>query len=399
MVKFSPVLLASLFAYNNAFNVDTFIDEAMKQIYSETVEGTTKVQKISLQPYLDATIKSEPNGNFDASGSYGNGEPIEFTETFTQTAQGFTFTRSDKGNYDNSIWVYFWPQVAGMEFDSSFDVEVNMAEMSFAYNAECNIEGHSAVLQENVALQSMQQSRRGMAVELAASGSNEYDIWFEQNDLAWLPAFEYDVIITGKVSSTCMQRSPFHAGCSASLAIAGTKDSENINWSVTHTAAASAFTIAVNVDDNEIFNVVFDHSTDLLKVTGTCAEYGEKHLVSLPLPQRFGQIEAAFNDYVAPFGTYTKGAMMANDPMVAVVWVDQAFNTMSDEFDCSGIVEATGFESEALAEGLGVESMQDAMKGACSQFNDIAVSTIQGLGGELASARDYVWKLCDPAVG
>merc|ERR1711981_541429 len=282
-----PVLLASLFAYNNAFNVDTFIEDAMKQIYSESWEGSTKVQKISLQPYLDATINSQPDGSFEASGTYGlgNGEPIKFTEAFTNKGQTFTFTRTDEGNYDNAIWVYFFPQVAGMDFDSSFELEVNMAEMSFEYEAICNIEGHNAVLTEKVALQSMQQNRRGMAVELAASGSNTFDAWFEQQDLAWVPAFDYDVIVTGKVSSTCMQRSPFTRGCSASLAIAGAMNSEAINWAITHTAAKGAFTIAINVDDSEMFNIVFDHSTDLLKVTGNCPQYGEKHIVSLPLPQ------------------------------------------------------------------------------------------------------------------
>lgn len=406
MVKFSPVVLASVFAYTNALNVDQFIQDALTQIYS----NENGVEKISLEPYLEVTKTEKMVGSNHVTkmvGSYGmgNGAPIEFTRKITNNADGsIKFEASEEGNFQNSLWGVIFENLNGLDFQQDMYFELHPQQMKLEWGSNGHVDNKKFDLSESLQVTNFKQGRKQTAVTLEAKGSYTAHPFVVKVDPLSIQPFDYDVEVAASYNNVCEgPMGPLTTGCSIKLGITGESNNDNINYSVQTAASDDMFKVTASENNKKAYVAKVDYNNhDLYELSYKCMETGEgfKNVVSVPGPARQANIAAEFESYIKPFENYAMGMAMGPEHAArAIVWVDRAFNDLTNEFDCSALVEATGFESAMLAESIGAPNMQAVMQNGCAEFNNMAVEGAQQVGAMIGQARVYVNELTDPKKG
>jgi len=396
MVKFTPLALAGLVACTQALNVNEFLQDALERIYTKN----GNVETISLEPYFQVVTTTLPNERgFDMEGSWGmgKGDPIVFTRKIRTSNGEFILSTSDSGNFDNTFFPMIWPELTGHDFAEEWKINAKPQEMEVSLEATGNVAGHRWGMNQAFAVAQFKQGRSGSSVTVHAEGSYEYDAWLGQMSCNWVPEHNYNVDIALQANKRCNgQQGPFTNGCVASVAMTGTAD-----HSISIKASSSKFVVEVASSGRKqhTAKILYNgHNLYQLKHKGRSGGFSD--IISLPGPGRFQQIAAAGEAYVAPFVTYATG--MVSQPELAphaIVWADRMFADLDNEFDCSAVVEATGFECPPLAAELGASSMQTLLQSSCATFNDLAVNGLQAAIEPMQMARTYVNDLTDENNG
>jgi len=404
MVKFSPVVLASVFAYTNALNVDQFIQDAMTQIYS----NENGVEKVSLEPYLAFTKTEKRIGSSQVTnvvGSYGmgNGAPIKFTRKFTLTSSGaMKFETSDAGNFANTLWGVLFEEINGLDFQENMHFEVHPQQMKANWGNDGHVDNKKFSMNQEIQVTNFKQQRKQTAVTLASKGSYSAHPFIVQVDPLHVQPFDYNVEVAASYNNVCEgPMGPLTNGCSMKLGITGECNNDDINNSIQTTASDDQFKVTGSANNKKAFVAKVDYNGhDLYELSFKNVPGQFINIVSVPGPARHAQIAAEFESYIAPFSNYAMG--MAQGPEVAaraIVWVDVAFNDLTNEFDCSALVESTGFDSALLAQSMNAPNMQAVMQQGCVEFNNMAVQGAQQVGAMIGQARGYVNELTDPKKG
>jgi len=402
MVKFAPVALASVFALTNALNVDEFINELATQVYHVSDDGLT--ESISLEPYFEMTKTSRPDG-FDVVGTYGPGagEQVEFERHMTFSNDGFELTTRDHGSMDATIFAMVDPSMQGHNFDMSHTVQCVAADMMCSWEEDGSIDNHNYHAQETIRVSNFQTGRIKTTGTLNLQGAYTADPQIVMMDPLATQPFSHNFDVTAECNGRCEGPSgPLGAGCQMSLGVEGTFNNEAIpELLVKLKAFPDKFNVKVLLDNSQVAMIKLEYNQhELYALYFKEGEGDFAHVISVPGPGRFGRIAEAVEQYVAPFVVYIQAAVENADRFAhAAVWVDRAWNDLTNEFDCSAVVAATGIESGILAAELGAPSIQEMAQGYCVQFNEMAVGGLQQAGEGVKAARKYVNDLTNPRIG
>lgn len=214
----------------------------------------------------------------------------------------------------------------------------------------------------------------------------------------------WDLDFTAETSKQCEgEMGPLSAGCRINLSATGEINHAPMpEKSLSSKATADKFVVTKSVEGEEDCKLRInynDHQFYFVEKKQGRADW--EHVVTVPGPAQFEQILSEFVVYFEPFVTY--GHMASQNPddaAHALVWIDRVWNTMTDQFDCSAIVEASMFEMPCLADKMGVPTVQQGLKEMCVMFNEMAVEGLKEVGNAYVKpARKYVNDLTSAKVG
>merc|ERR1711881_424466 len=128
-------------------------------------------------------------------------------------------------------------------------------------------------------------------------------------------------------------------------------------------------------------------------------ESAKKLVVRVPCTGAFNDMKVEALALYEPFRAYGEAAITDVDTAAhAIVWIDQRFGFLDQEFNCTNLVLASQLESEYLAEFLGWSSVQEMLIKACDTANEQIVNFLTGpASGKIEETRDRVHQLTGPA--
>jgi len=395
------LLSLSAFCFSAAYslNVDEFLQDAFKQVYTEHDNGFD----INLHPYYVTEFRAYQNKAVN-KGYYGNNNgQIEMETTATWNTD---FTQM-KLEYEESGTVSSFPlhqymmapNTWNQEFNGVYKAEFLANEMKVKWSEEGNIGSQKYALKASAGVTEFNAKRDSTDVSLGFNTECNTNM-----DNPFQPKFQWmfqcpnvEVVVKAGHQKTCTEN-PFNAGCKITFGWSGEVngadvDAVDFTWTakkdsskiVVDCASSGVYKLRATYNNMKYFTVEFKQDAQQWM-----------HIITVVGPKNWQALVDSVFNFVQPFEQYfTHGLLsLSHNSALSVVWVDRAFNKLTNEFDCSAIAKATMFKSEIL------NISQQDLKQSCIEGNKIAIAALQEFGNEhIAKSREYVHGLTDVKNG
>jgi len=395
------LLSLSAFCFSAAYslNVDTFLEKAIESIYTEHDNGFD----ISLHPYYVTEFRAYHNKAV-SKGYYGNGNGQIETETTATWNADFTqvkYEYEESGTISSAplhqylMAPYTWNQ----EFTGVYKAELLASEMKVEWSEEGSIGSKKYALKASAGVEDFNQKRDSTDVSLG------FDTECNTNmNNPFQPAFQglfqcpnVDVSVTLGAQNVCAE-SPFNAGCKMNFGWSGEVNGADVDAvDFTWTAKKDSSKIVVDCASSGVYQLRAKYN-NMKYFTVEFKQNAQEwiHIITVAGPKNWQAVVDSVMQFVQPFEQYLNHGVLSlsHNSALSVVWVDRAFNKLTNEFDCSAIVKATMFNSEIL------NISPRTLKEACIEGNKIAIASLQDFGNEhIAKSRNYVHGLTDAKNG
>lgn len=415
----------------SAFNVNDFVGNVKNKIFKQNKNGFS----ISLEPYFSMDCKEQKKLGSDGSlvvfksscsGTYGadKGGSNPFTrKTIYNAKKGvFKYAGHDEGNTQNWVGVeYYLPNYANEPFWIDETLSVNFGDFFSATLDYSRQEGFSKWGGNDVSSSKAPLALKSkMKVKEGGLENGAYNLVLAHNGVMVVPKdFDQELNIFGfqsnkwkhvyKISADqACTAGPHVDGCEISASISGKTGKTKLNHSVNFASSGgNSFEFIIDSPQGTC-TTKLELGQNAIKLTWAQNNEAPELVLQIlnPMGPQLGALTGEVGDFFAPFKNYWLQAYAAdketfNGVAHAAAWVDRRMAKFTDEFDCSDVFAATLFESESIAKAaqLGM-SVQEYVQGMCAAANDMAVEFMKTQAAPaIAGARDYVFKLTDPAVG
>lgn len=394
-MKLTPIFTGLLYVAKSQQSKDhhfeTIINEALSKIYSPTEAGF----EIMIEPYISGEIKYK---NLEEIGFYGTLGKVDFQAVYNKQKCDATIkSGTDKypgivnnlPGYNHIFPKFMWDYT----FENTHTLELpcfgedNFDNFEIKYSTDGKINGEKFDTRLSLSLDEFVVTSKKYQGTVVFKGSSEFSDNFPKEIKPEIPS-SFNVEVTPSVKVDCVNL--FSDKCSAEMVVTRVVNenelpSHNFSWK----GKSGVFTI--QQDQKVVFKLKINYGkywkVTYLCTKEICGNFAEGyytsnkmvHLITVPSDEAIPDITEAiaqFSEiYMRIYGELKSSTRNNNYERVGqfAVYFDQFATVLTEEkdaFDCSKMVEATGFEWPALANYWQVKSVQSYGKQVCASFND-----------------------------
>jgi len=399
-MKLSPIyaslfyLTTTLAAADNTQNIESIIQDALSKIITRTKTGF----KISIQPYIAGEVfLALPSKNIGFDGTLGTVGVQTFYDR--ETCDVTVKTGVDQGlssihdfpAYNYIFPEFMWDYTLSVEHKLElpcFNGEAAGFPLQVSYSSSGSVNGASFDNSFSLGLDSFTMTPKKYILPIVFEGNSHFSPDFPGKLKPAIPeSFMFQVTASARID--CI-KNPFSKKCSADIDI--TSSINKVELPVTNFSwKGKTGKFSIKYGQNIVFKIRVNYGT-YWKISYMCDEIicGKfangyyttsemSHLITVPSDKAIPDITDAFLKFTYVYrnlyveltdeflrsGSYERFGqfILYFDRFSAVLVKDM------DAFDCSGLVQASGFEWPALANYLGAESVQSYGKAVCKGVN------------------------------
>jgi len=390
----------ALFAAIQAQSIETLIGELVNKIYQTSDDGLTHT--INIAPYYQATYELQESG-FEGEGTFGNGNGvIEFTESGNWASEQLTYQFSASGAAKSHPFAAYFPAEV---LDDTFEAEsvISAGANGISWKEEGKTNGVEFLQSVELNVDSVSMSSKKFIAELSLSResvmpSGIHEFW---RSMA-MPVGTTEVQMSANAKRDCMDVGPMDRACSAKVTITGSNNDEDFGSLVAkYSVNSKKAQLTVTHDKNEIFwlGLVGIDTLDVLALKYKLNGGKAVLIVQFVGPEGIGAVAAAGEQFIQPFIAFFGSLLSGDDAAHAAAYMDKVFAHIQGQnyFNVYPIVKATQFESELLANAIGVKSMQKGAKDVFGAVNYSIEEFAATSAPVVSDARDYVNTITGPS--
>jgi len=390
----------TLFAAIQAQSIETLIGELVNKIYQGSDDGSTHT--INIAPYYQATYELQEDG-FKGEGSFGNGNGvIDFTENGNWASEQLTYKFTASGAAKSHPFAAYFPAEV-LEDTFEAESEISAGANGISWKEEGTTNGVEFLQSVELGVDSVTMTGKKFSAELSLSRNSVmpnsiHEFW---RNMA-MPAGSTDVQMSANAKRACMDVGPMDRSCSAKVTITGSNNDEDLGKNVAkYSVTNSKAQITVTHDKNEIFwlGLIGIGTQDVFALKYKLNGGKAVLIVQFVGPNGVNAVASAGEEFIQPFVAFFGNIRTGDDAAHAAAYMDKVCDHIQGKnyFNVYSIVQATQFESELLANAIGVKSMQ---KGARDVFGAVnkSIEEFAATSAPIVSdARDYVNRVTGPS--
>jgi len=371
-------------------NFESIIREALSKVYTPTETGCT----LSIEPYFSGEIFYKNSLNLGFEGTIGQG--IEVKSLYNvDTCELIT----EKDGSVNAFpgYNYIFPEHTwNYEFYAKQKMNLCiMQNQEITYSVEGNVNDESFSGEVSLSLDSFQRTNKKMGATIVFQGKSEFSENFPEMIKPQNIPSQFSFEISPSAKTVC-EENVMDNKCSAEVVVESVvNDAELPTTKISWKAKSGVF--QVRYGSENVFKLKIKYAK-YWKISYSCKDLicGKfadgwyvsdrmVHLITVPSDKAIPDITDAVFELAAVWMSLYKEAMNSYSLGWAkngqgyerlahfMVYFDHFGNVLADEkdaFDCSEIVEATGFEWPWLAAYYGFgTTVQEFGKSKCQEFN------------------------------
>jgi hypothetical protein len=392
----STLALAS--TYSAQQSIESLIGELVDKVYQH--DPIAKTYTFNLAPYFEATYTCQGNG-FTSEGSLGNGNGVfEFVETASWSDVGIEYEWEIEGKTKSHPLVDVLSVPAGLLEDTvSSDGSLSLTTEGIKWKVVGNINGVQTTQSIALTLDSMTMTRSKYETQISFNRNSVIPSSINPFYTQFLmPEGSTNVGLKLSAKKICGEN-PLDKSCTGKIVVTGDNDGLDFGNNVAkYSVQNKKAQFEVKHNNNQVFWMGLFGIDSFEVLSLKYRVNGGKAVLAVQFagPNGFQPVVIAAESFAGPYIGFFSNINTFDQTAHIVAYFDKVAATFDNAlFNVYPIVQATQFESDLLADVLGM-SFQKWAKNMANVAADGIVSFSQSAGEMVSDSRTYINNLTGP---